>query len=113
MRTFPRRQPTGVDADKTGMLHSERQGKKIRVSYRRDGRAYERKGGGERADTGTGPRLAMINSRRISVVLRAYNADPALRIPGLHPASPIQLTLPGRALERDAETPEATDAHLG
>ena len=36
------------------------------------------RGMGERADAGTEPRLSMINSRRISVVLRAYNTEVAL-----------------------------------
>lgn len=46
----------------------------------------------------------MINSRHISVVLCAYNAEASL------------LPLPWRfkaALERHAEESEATDAHLG
>ena len=64
-----------------GALLLERQAKKMKGKLYAGGRVHERKGRGERADSGAEPPLSMINSRRISVVLRAYNAGAALLRP--------------------------------
>jgi hypothetical protein len=71
------------------------------------------RGEGERADAGTGPRLSMIDSRRISAVLPGYNAEATLSRTGAELDREVIGTPAVRPLEPHAETPEATDADLG